>query len=118
MRIITAVLFAACTTAAAMPAAASGEGRVSNAKYVEAVRCQGLAHAGVLGSVNTTALDLFVREQAGARDARTERTARAARRDAQRTDGDMSATAARASQTCAAWLSPARVARGSAASAR
>ena len=118
MRLITAVLFAAGLTAAAMPAAASDRERVSNAKYIEATRCQGLAQAGVLGAVDTSSLDAFVREQAGARDARTERTARAARRQAQRIDGDMALTASRGAQTCAAWLNPAQVARGSGAAAR
>jgi hypothetical protein len=115
--IVTTVLFAAGLTAA-LPAAAVENGRVSNAKYVEAVRCQGLAKAGVLGAVDTSAIDAFVRDQAGARDMKTERSARAARRDAQRVDGDMSALAARASQTCAAWLSPASLARGGGSAAR
>ena len=117
MRLIAAVLFAASVTAA-MPAAALDEARASNAKYVEAARCQGLAQAGVLGAVDTSSLDAFVREQAGARDARTERTARAARRQAQRVDGDMASSAARGAQMCAAWLNPAQVARGSGAAAR
>ena len=118
MRLIAAILFAAGVTAAAMPAAALDESRVSNAKYIEAARCQGFAQAGMLGAVDTSSLDAFVREQAGARDARTERTARAARRQAQRVDGDMASTAARGAQMCAAWLNPAQVARGSGAAAR
>ena len=114
MRLITTVLFAA-GLAAAMPAAASDYERASNTDYIAAMRCQGVARAGVLADLDAKSLDTFIRKQAAVRDSRTERKARAARREAQALDG---AQIAQASQICAAWLPSSQMARGDGAARR
>ena len=110
MRLVDAAFATAALAASALPAAASE--RISNADYIKAVRCQELASNALLGSLDTRAIDSFVRNQKSARDPKTERMARSSRRAVQHQieNGDVSKLLAERDQACAAWIAPAQVA--------
>ena len=81
--------------------------RLSEAAYLKAARCQGLAHAASLGAVDTTAIDSLMAAQGEGRDARVRNQARTIRTETQE-----GAEAARNKQRlvqerdtrCAAWV--------------
>ena len=111
MRLITAAFFAASLVAAAMPAAAKE--RVSDAAYLKAARCQGLAHAAVLGASDTTGIDAFVSAQGEGRDARLRNQARTIRADAQaeaKSEAKRARLSAELSNRCAAYTGTTQVA--------
>ena len=111
MRLITAAFFAASLAAAAMPAAAKD--RLSDANYLKAARCQGLAHAAVLGASDTSGIDAFVNAQSEGRDARLRNQARTIRADAQneaKAEAKRARLSAELSGRCAAYTGTTQVA--------
>jgi hypothetical protein len=95
--------------------------RLSEAAYLKAARCQGLAHAASLGAVDTSGIDAMMREQGKGRDPRVRNQATELRNEARR--GAESATnKARLlnerDTRCAAWLAPRTVADAGVAAAR
>jgi hypothetical protein len=108
MRLITAAFLAASLTSLALPAAA-GE-RVSDATYLKAARCQGLAHS--IGA-DTSGIDSFVQAQGEKRDARLRNQARSVRADAQReaqSEAKRVRLSAELNGRCAAWTGATQVA--------
>ena len=112
----------AALAGAAVATTALAEPRVSEAAYLKAARCQGLAHAGSLGAVDTSGIDSFMKVQGEGRDPRVRNQARTIRSDA--TEGAEAANnKARLIQErdarCSAWLkSNTAVANSGAAAAR
>jgi hypothetical protein len=109
MRLITAAFFAASLTSLALPAAAGD--RVSDANYLKAARCQGLAHA--TGGTDTSGIDAFVQAQGEKRDPRLRNQARAARADAEReaqSEAKRARLTAELNGRCAAWTGTTQVA--------
>ena len=77
MKTIVRVLAVAAAAAAASTALAGD--RLSEAAYLKAAHCQGLAHAASLGAVDTTGIDALMREQGEGRDVRVRNQAKAIR---------------------------------------
>ena len=119
MKTIARVL-AVVVSAAAATTAVAGD-RLSEAAYLKAARCQGLAHATALGAVDTAGIDAFMKAQGEGRDARVRNQAKtivADTRDAaQRAVNKTRFTEERDSR-CAAWLGPKIVANSGAVAAR
>ena len=109
MRLVTTALFIASLAAVSAPASAGD--RLSDADYLRAARCQGIA--AKLGGPDTGGIDALVRTQGERRDARLRNQARAARADAER---EAAADARRARLTaelngrCATFMSTTQVA--------
>ena len=113
MRFATAAFISASLLIAAAPATAGD--RASDAGYLRAARCQGLAHATELGSVDTAAIDAYVKAQSTARSETLRRQAKAvgleARADAMSNTKRARLTAER-DRLCKAWIQPTQVAAG------
>ena len=113
-------LSAVVVSAAAVTSALAGD-RLSEAAYLKAARCQGLAHAASLGAVDTTGIDALVREQGEGRDVRVRNQARALRADATKT-AESAVNKQRLIQErdtrCAAWVKTQTVAASGATAAR
>jgi hypothetical protein len=111
MRFATAAFVSASLLIAAAPATAGD--RASDAGYLRAVRCQGLAHATELGSVDTSTIDAYVKAQGAARSDSLRRQAKAigleARADAMSNSKRARLTAER-DRLCKAWIQPTQVA--------
>ena len=86
-------LIASLVTVAAIVAAvpASAHDRLSEASYLRAARCQGLAHAVQLGATNTASIDAFMKAQGERRSPELRNRARAERQSAQREAASASA---------------------------
>ncbi len=112
----------AVTVAAAAATTAVASDRLSEAAYLKAARCQGLAHAASLGPVDTTGIDALMLEQGEGRDARLRNQAKTIRAETQ-ADVEGARNKSRFAQEretrCAAWVKPATaVAASGAAAAR
>ena len=111
---------AVLVSAAAATTALAGD-RLSEAAYLKAARCHGLAHAASLGAVDTTAIDALMREQGEERDPRVRNQARALRTDAQET-AERAVNKGRLIQErntrCAAWVTSQEMAASGGAAAR
>ncbi len=118
MRFATAAFITASLLIAAAPATAGD--RASDAGYLRAARCQGLAHATELGSVDTTAIDAYVKAQSTARSDTLRRQAKAvgleARADAMSVGKRARLTAER-DRLCKSWISSTQVASSGATAA-
>ena len=113
-------VLAVLVSMAAAGSAVAGD-RMSEAAYLKAARCHGLAHAASLGSVDTTAIDAVMREQGKGRDPRVRNQAVELRNEARR--GAESATnkaklMSERDTRCAAWLTSRTVADSGASAAR
>jgi hypothetical protein len=118
MRLIAAAIATAVLAVASAPAVASE--RVSDATYLTAAKCQGLAHASQLGAMDTGAIDAFMKTQGRMRDSivrdRGEAVRKSALRSARSDDARQRLVAQRDS-LCAAFKSPTQIAAGSGGSA-
>ena len=119
MKTIARVL-AVVVSAAAATTAVAGD-RLSEAAYLKAARCQGLAHATTLGPVDTAGIDAFMKSQGEGRDARVRNQAKmivADVRDTAQRAGNKARYAQERDSRCAAWLGPKTVANSGAVAAR
>jgi hypothetical protein len=112
--------FLLLVSAAAAGAAVAGD-RLSEAAYLKAARCQGLAHAASLGPVDATAIDALMLAQGEGRDVRVRNQAKLLSADARRT-ADRALNKASLTRElgtrCAAWVSTQTVARSDRTTAR
>jgi hypothetical protein len=111
MRFATAAFISASLLIAAAPATASD--RASDNGYLRAARCQGLAHAAELGSVDTTAIDAYVKAQATGRNNTLLRQAKAANQEARAeaaAAGKRARLTAERDRMCKAWIQTTQVA--------
>lgn len=119
MKTVVRVLAVALSAAAATSALAGD--RLSEAAYLKAARCQGLAHSAALGPVDTTAIDALMRSQGEGRDVRVRNQAKMARLDAQQS-AERPASRSRLVQErdtrCTAWVQSQTVAKSSGAAAQ
>lgn len=117
MRLIAAAFATAVLAVGSAPAVASE--RASDAAYLSAAKCQGLAHASQLGAMDTGAIDAFMKAQGRMRDTivrdRGEAVRKAALRSARSQDGRQRLIAQRDS-LCATFKSSTQVAGGAGAS--
>ena len=117
MKTIARVLAVVVSVAAATTAVAGD--RLSEASYLKAARCQGLAHG--LGPVDTTAIDTVVRTQGEGRDVRLRNEARTARLEAQEAaakSANKSRLTNELNTKCVAWVNTQSLANSGAVSAR
>ena len=117
--IVPGLAVAAAVLAAATTVAASD--RLSEAAYLKAARCQGLAHAAALGPVDTTGIDAVMKVQAQGRDVRLRNQARVARAEAQESaanPANRSRLVQERDTRCAAWVSSQALANSSGPAAR
>jgi hypothetical protein len=116
MRFATAAFISASLLISAAPATAGD--RASDAGYLRAARCQGLAHAAELGSVDTSSIDAYVKTQSVSRSETLRRQAKAAGLEA-RADamsaGKRARLTAERDRLCKAWIQPTQVASSGAA---
>jgi hypothetical protein len=113
-------LLALLVSAAAAGTALASD-RLSEAGYLKAARCQGLAHAQALGPVDTTTIDTLMRVQGEGRDASVRNRARALRAEAAE-DASRPANGARLlkerNARCAAWVQSQEIAASGGTAAR
>ena len=113
-------LLAVLVSVAAAGSAVAGD-RLSEAAYLKAARCQGLAHAASLGPVDTSAIDAVMREQAKGRDPRVRNQATELRNEARRGAENATSKAKLMNERdtrCAAWVTSRTIADSGAAAAR
>ena len=115
----TTIRVLAIAAAAAAASTALAGDRLSDAAYLKAARCQGLAHAASLGAVDTTGIDALMREQGADRHVSLRNEAKTIRADttarAQKS-GDKARLINERDTRCSAWVqSTAMAASGSAA---
>ena len=119
MKSIVRVLAVVAAASAAGTALAAD--RLSEAAYLKAARCQGLAHAASLGAVDTSGIDVFMREQGEGRDARVRnqaKTIRAETKESAEAANNKTRFKQERDTRCAAWVQTTAMASSGSAAAR
>lgn len=104
------IIVATVIVVSALAGAAEATGSVSNLQFLQAARCRGLAASEGLGKLDTTSIDVFLKQETGNRELPIRVSANNKIASAQK-EGDKAEGAkkdkllAERSAACTAWLS-------------